>query len=123
MPAMRLLWPVALAAAWRRNPALASLCAIMAMLCLTLHSFAGMKAWRYSYYVFPFICMAYGLGIGALVERFGGGRTLRPALLAGPALPLLMGGDVAYRPSARLMAPTPSHGPAAPHPPAPARPR
>ncbi|GFZ96850.1 MULTISPECIES: glycosyltransferase family 39 protein [Sphingobium] len=113
MPAMLLLWPVALAAAWRRNPSLASLCAIMAMLCLTLHSFAGMKAWRYSYYVFPFICMAYGLAIGALVERFGGGGTLRPALLAGAAMLLLMGGDVAYRHSARLMASTLAQGPAA----------
>jgi len=105
MPLMLMLWPVALVAAWRCNRSLASLCAVMVTLCLALHSFAGMKAWRYSYYVFPFICMAYGLAISTLIERLGGtGSPLRPVALAGTALLLLMGGDLAYRHSARLMA-------------------
>jgi hypothetical protein len=105
MPVMLLLWPVALLVAWRRHAPLASLCAIMVMLPLLLHSFAGMKAWRYSYYVFPFACMAYGLAIAALTDRFGKRKQWFPPVAAfAGAMLVLMGGDAIYRHSARLMA-------------------
>ena len=54
MPLFSLLTPVALLLAIRSHARLGLLCASMIILCLTLHSFAGMKAWRYCYYVFPF---------------------------------------------------------------------
>lgn len=117
LPLLLLLWPVALVAAWRHSASLASLCGAMVMLCLALHSFAGMKAWRYAYYAFPFLCMTYGLATAFLVDRFGGkGRTLRSAALFASVTLLLIGGNSAYRQSARLMAtalPALIHDPAA----------
>ena len=105
LPLMLLLWPVALVAAWRRNASLASLCAAMVMLGLALHSFAGMKAWRYAYYIFPFLCMTYGLAIAFLMDRFGGReRNLRGVALFTGVMLLLIGGNSGYRQSARLMA-------------------
>lgn len=100
MPLMTLLSPVALLLAWRRQPALAALCAFMVGLCLTLHSFAGMKAWRYAYYVFPFLCMGYGLALDSLVA----GRSGRQLLLPGVALLVLLASSPLYRHSIRLLA-------------------
>lgn len=107
-PLMLLLWPLAVVAGWRRNPSLAALCAIMTGLCLLLHSFAGMKAWRYAFYSFPFLCMTYGLAFDALLTRSGatqrrGWSAPWPVLAA--LFALLIVGSPLYRHSAKLVVP------------------
>lgn len=115
IPALILLWPVALVLAWRVNPSLAALCLCMVASSLLLHSFAGMKAWRYIYYVFPFLCMPYGLAIDALFTQAGKDSksemmprlfqgAVRPVVVTAMALLLLMGASPNYRHSAKMLA-------------------
>ncbi|WP_028056069.1 hypothetical protein [Sphingobium bisphenolivorans] len=103
-PLMLLLWPVAVLTGWRRNPSLAALCVIMTGLCLLLHSFAGMKAWRYAFYSFPFLCMSYGLAFDAILAR---GATTPPKAwaIAAALFALLLIGNPLYRYSAKLVLP------------------
>ena len=108
MPLMTLFWPVAVVAGWRRNPSLAALCAIMTGLSLLLHSFAGMKAWRYAYYAFPFLCMTYGLAFDALIarrSRKSGNLDNRAILPAMALLALLVISSPVYRHTVRMVAP------------------
>lgn len=104
MPLFSLLTPVALLLAIRNHARLGLLCASMIILCLTLHSFAGMKAWRYCYYVFPFFCMAYGLAIASLLPATGPDK--RPAMLRtgmiAVALLVLFASSPVYRVGAKL---------------------
>ncbi|CAM5326075.1 ArnT family glycosyltransferase [Sphingobium scionense] len=104
MPLFSLLTPVALLLAIRSHARLGLLCASMIIICLTLHSFAGMKAWRYCYYVLPFFCMAYGLAIASLLPATGPDKrraTLQTGIGAIVLLTLLASSPV-YREGARL---------------------
>ena len=105
MPLITLFLPVALILAIRAHSRLGLLCAFMIGLCLLLQSFAGMKAWRYVYYLFPFICMAYGLATAALLpgNHLAARRSHVRALLLSALLFLLLATSPLYRQGARLM--------------------
>lgn len=60
------LLPIAMIVAWRRYREPVLFCATILVVCLTLHSIAGMKAIRYIYYLFPFIFAIWGFVVAVL---------------------------------------------------------
>ncbi len=103
MPLMLLLWPVAVLLSARTDARLALLSGLVVAIALLLHSFAGMKAWRYCFYAFPFFCMTYGLAAAALLPR-GIERTApRTLLLVAALFALLLVSSPVYRHGARLI--------------------
>jgi hypothetical protein len=85
------LLPIAAIIAWRRYRDLTFFCVIVIVVCLGLHSVAGMKALRYIYYLFPFMFVIWGCAVavaGPPVVRYLV-RLISP--WAGRAAPVLIG--------------------------------
>lgn len=61
------LLPVAAIVAWRRYPALVFFCLTIIVVCLGLHTVAGMKALRYVIYLFPFMFAIWGLAFSIVL--------------------------------------------------------
>jgi len=57
------LLPIAAIIAWRRYRDLTFFCLTIVIVCLGLHSIAGMKALRYIYYLFPFMFVIWGCAV------------------------------------------------------------
>ncbi|MFT3965868.1 MAG: glycosyltransferase family 39 protein [Sphingobium sp.] len=116
IPLLALLFPVAAWLACRRYGRTGTLGVIMVVVPLLLHSFAGMKAWRYAYYTYPFLCWTWGLAIGAVTERMRGGSALVPTLAGLGAMIVLTGSAPAYRQTVRILSDTRSDALTAPVP-------
>lgn len=98
IPVLTTLFPGAAYLAWRRYPAAGSLATIMVIVPLALHSFAGMKAWRYIYYIAPFIALVWALALSSLVERI---RRAYPQRHSATLLALACAGLMAASPTYR----------------------
>ena len=60
------LLPIAAIIAWRRYRDLTFFCVTIVVVCIGLHSVAGMKALRYVYYLFPFIFVIWGCAVAVI---------------------------------------------------------
>jgi len=60
------LLPVAAILAWRRYRQPVLFCLIFFVVCFALHSFAGMKALRYVFYLFPFLFAIWGFAVASV---------------------------------------------------------
>ncbi|MGE3745964.1 MAG: hypothetical protein AB7G25_09715 [Sphingomonadaceae bacterium] len=84
------LLPVAAIIAWRRYPTVTLFCVTISLVCLGLHTLAGMKALRYVIYLFPFMFAIWGLAFSIIVPALARNIPASPALFR----PVVLGGGM-----------------------------